>query len=214
MEMKSYQPIEIDELFQKDNNLKGVIASIETDLYQSGRVLCKIIVNGMSLSPEDEIKFEEANRGEVAELEVASQSLTNLIRESRASLSKYFQQLKDASMKAAEALRAGVVQDANDIIRAIIDGTSWATDMLNQIRAVDPGYPAIQKEWLAAEAQFIRVSKELLQAFEQSDSILLADNLEYEWSEALDQWLKVMSLLDDAASALDNAASTVDNGHE
>jgi hypothetical protein len=207
METKSYQPTEIDEMFQKEGTLKGVITAIENDLYQSGRVVCKIIVNGMNLTLDDEIKFEGASRNEIAELEVASQTLTNLIRESRSSLATYFINLKSASLKGAEALRAGVVQDANDIIRAIIDGTSWATDMLNQIRTVDPGLAGIQKEWIAAEAQFIRVNRELLLAFERSDTVLLADNLEYEWTESLDQWLKVLSLLD-------NAASNVDNGHE
>lgn len=207
METKNYQQIEIDEMFQREGTLKGVIAAIESDLYQTGRVVCKITVNGMSLSPEDEIKFEGAGRNDVSEIEVASQSLVKLIGESRASLSKYFTQLKEASLKAAEAMRAGVSQDASDIIRAIIEGTSWATDMLNQIRAVDPGLSKVQKEWIAAEAQFIRVSRELLTAFERSDSVLLADNLEYEWSESIDQWLKVLSLLD-------NAASNVDNGHE
>jgi hypothetical protein len=207
METKSYQPTEIDEMFQKEGTLKGVITAIENDLYQSGRVVCKIVVNGMNLTLEDEIKFESASRTEIAELEVASQTLTNLIQESRKSLATYFINLKSASLKGAEALRAGVVQDANDIIRAIIDGTSWATDMLNQIRTVDAGISGIQKEWIAAEAQFIRVNRELLLAFERSDTVLLADNLEYEWSESLDQWLKVLSLLD-------NAASNVDNGHE
>ena len=207
METRSYQPNEIDNLFQKEGNLKGVITSIENDLFQLGHVLCKIVVNGISLTPEDEIKFEGAGRNEIAELEVASQSLTNLIRESRNSLARYIEQLKEASLKASEALRAGVVQDANEIIRAIVGGTSWATDMLAQIRGLDPGFPLIQREWVAAEATFLRASRELLEAFERSDWVLLADNLEYEWSEAIDQWLKVLSLLE-------NMGSNVDNSHE
>jgi len=200
METITYHPNEIDELFAQRKDLKGVIEKIEKDLYNNGKVLCGIRVNGMSLSPDDELRFEKSRRNEIEILEISTESVGDLIIESRESLKKYLRQMKEVSLKASDALRAGVTRETNDLIRAIVDGSTWVTDMLSQIKSLDGGYPKIQKAWIAAEKEFLRVSAELLAAFEQNDTVLLADSLEYEWAASIDQWLSVLSLLDQPSS--------------
>ncbi len=204
METKTYRPNEIDHLFLTQKDLKGAIAQIETELSAEGKVLCEIRINGMNLTAEDEIKFETCPRDEVKDLEIKAQTVAQLLDESKKSLVNYLLQMREVTFRASEILRTGVLRDANDMISSIINGTGWVVEMLNQVRSLDPGYTDIETTWIATEAEFLRVSRELLTAFQQDDLVLVADNLEYEWTTAIDQWLKVLSLLDQVKSQADN----------
>lgn len=196
METRTYHPNEIDSLFSSNGTLKTAIVELEKKLSSEGKVLCGIKINGMNLGPDDEIKFEKSGRSEIQQLEIKAETLANLISDSQQSLVAYFAQMKATALKASEALRAGVIKDANEMISAIVDGTSWVTDMLNQIRILHPAFYKVEREWIRVENEFLRVSRELLESFERDDMVLLADNLEYEWSNSIDQWLNILSELD------------------
>jgi hypothetical protein len=199
METKTFLSNEIDSLFCDQAILKVAIEKIEKQLFSEGKVLCEIRINGMALTPDDEMNFENSRRDEIKTLEVRAQLVTVLVSDSRASVINYLNQLKDVALKAAEALRAGVSRDGSDMISAVVNGTQWVTEMLNQIRTLEGNFWKFEKQWLAAEDNFLKTTRELLGAYEKGDLILVADNLEYEWSSSIDQWLNVLSLLDPAS---------------
>lgn len=196
MDTRVYQSSEIDQLFSEKKNLKHVISDIEQELFLLGRVLCEIKLNGMSLTPEDEQRFQDTGRREVEIIEVKSESVQRLLRESRVSLKAYLNRIREVAIKAAEALRLGVVQDANEMIGAIVDGSGWVTEMLNQIRSLDPHFMEVEEGWLEVERNFLKASQELLTAYQVGDVVSIADTLEYEWSNSIEGWLEILSSLE------------------
>jgi hypothetical protein len=186
---------EIIQQFSDLQNLGEIIQDIETSAKASNAVVCEITVNGMLLHESDETRFKGTRTSEIKELFYKTQEIENLVVESIASVLSYLSKLTESAIGTSEKLRLGEWEEAHRNLNAVVSGTEWVVDMLSQIRMVDKKAATLDLDWKELDADFLNSTKGLLEAFEKSDYVLVADLLEYDWSNSLEKWLSLVNRL-------------------
>ncbi len=191
---------EIHEKFANCQNLGEVIKSIEAEFISHGEVVCEIRVNGLILKEEDEVKFAESKLTEINDLMVQTNAPQNLITQALASALDYLPKCQAACIDCSELYRNAKVQDAQQFFQDVVEGCFWLLDTVVHLRGahekINHSVP-VTGDWLKLEKKFVGDLKELLTASEKRDLILVADLLEYEMSNNLNEMIPVLRAYQD-----------------
>jgi len=176
--------------FSGCNNLGGLIRAIEKKCSDAGEVVCEIRVNGMLLDEEDESKFAATEISKIDNLTVKVSAVANLIDDAVTALNEYLPEMVRLSVLTSEKFRADQIESAHRSLESITQGSRWLVEMFAQLRRNRiiqvKGLPEAQ--WSRSESELLKVTRELVKAFETKDYVLLADVLEYDWVTALQTW--------------------------
>jgi len=190
-----FSELEIVEKFGAYQTLGEVITEIETQSKSKDAVVCEIKVNGLLFHEEDEKCYGETSVTDIKTLSFKTQNVDHLVVESICSLLNYLSKLTDSVIQTSEKLRLGQWEEAHKNLNAVVAGTEWVVDMLSQIRIVDKKASLLDLDWKALDVEFLGATRGLLDAFEKSDYVLVADLLEYDWSNSLEKWLSLVNKL-------------------
>lgn len=184
--------------FSDCQNLGEVIGKLERIQWQLGHVICEVHVNGMFLNEQDENRLSPTNTAEIDTLEVKTRPPEELIKETVDSVYIWLPKVKEASLKVADELRQGRVAEGLRRMKDIFDGCHWLSDALGLLKSVlfvesQSLTGASLTAWTECELSFSNTVKEIMEAFEGRDYVLLADVLEYELSNTLDKWLELFN---------------------
>ncbi|MCB0384471.1 MAG: hypothetical protein KDD43_03690 [Bdellovibrionales bacterium] len=199
MQTTTWSADDIKNQFDHCESLADVIRAIEDRLWQVGEVVCEIRVNGMFLDESDEERFAREKLEGVEKLEVKTQKPRELLGQTVATARSYIPKIKEGSIAAASHLQAGEKQQGHLLLSQILDSSRWLIDALFLIKKSCLDWAEVgveEEEWRQAELNFAEVVRTLYSAFENKDTVLMADYLEYEMSNALDKWLEVLSRVD------------------
>ncbi len=191
---------EIDEKFAGCETLGDVIKNIEAEFMGHGEVVCEIRVNGLVLKEEDEKKFSESKLGEINELMVQTNAPKNLIAQALHSALDYLPKVQAACIECSEFYRTGKMQEAQQFFQDVVEGCFWLLDTVVHMRGAHENLSDKSKfseNWLKLEKKFVGDLKELLQASEKKDCILIADLLEYEMSTDLESMVPILKSYQD-----------------
>lgn len=192
-----WEQAEITRDFSRCETLHDMILQVEKVSYQKGEVICEIRVNGVLLSENDESKFAAHDRATIKTLAISTQRTDQLIREALVSTADFIPDLESSCVNAAEALRGAVHADGQRAFGETLQGCHWLIETLSYIRGAASGIqlPIERSErWIEAEQAIIRSVREMNAAYNNNDSILVADLLEYEVTAALSIWREVLGL--------------------
>ena len=196
MEFLTMSPQEVQGEYGSYENVGEFIHKIETQLKVSGRLLCAIEVNGLKLSESDEQKFSSIRAAEVKSVRIGTSDIEQIIISTLVSMHDYIGNLKNYSLDVANELRGGDDEHVRGAVTTIIDSSEWIVETLKHLRLNLTLGDELALAWLEAESDFLLVSQELFEAFKKSDFVRYADALEYDWTNALDKWLNLLSALD------------------
>lgn len=101
--------------------------------------------------------------------------------------------LKEAAIAAATYFRSNDFRRAQQKFSEALDGCRWLTDTLVFLRKNMESWSEDQihaESWQQTEKIYGEAIKEILDAYQKSDYVLLADLLEYDLSNCLDKWLE------------------------
>lgn len=179
--------------YQTDVSLRQVFADIERELHLEKRVVCKYIVNGLSLEEHDEIRFAEISLSEIQTLEYLSERTEFLAVEVLQGWIQSIPELTAHADRLARGLRSlqgvGVqkpfhdwVQNCEFLVESVISLRSLLGD-----RAL-----ATQTQWDEAERLTQRSVSQALRYMENKEFVLLADLIEYDLCQSLDLWRRVL----------------------
>jgi hypothetical protein len=183
--------------FPECATLKEIIVRLETDFSARGEVICEIRVNGMVLDEADEVRFATSTQDEIKDLSICSNRPIDLIIGALDSAIALLPDLEKASVKCSELLRGADIRAAQHSFKELVEGCQWLVETLMHVRgaASGIGQPIAHAErWLEAERLITKVVKDLTEAYTASDSVLVADLLEYEISGALAVWQEALTL--------------------
>lgn len=97
---------------------------------------------------------------------------------------EYIEKLQAAILNATTYYRQGDLSQAYQLTTAIVTGMQWLLDAINVTKD-------ILKEELDIE-KFRDTCEEVIEAFENTDTILIADLLEYEILDQISVWHEVL----------------------
>jgi hypothetical protein len=186
---------EISEKYGHCSSLTDLIREIEIQSKVESSVLCEIRVDGLLFLEEDESRFAGTSVSEIKQLDYKTQNVEQLVVDSIKSVLVYLSKLTETAIITSEKLRVGNWEEAYANLNSIVSGTEWVVDMLRQIRVVDGRASQLDLDWKELDADFLSTTKGLLDAFEKSDYVLVADLLEYDWSASLEKWLSLVNRL-------------------
>ncbi|MGE3972902.1 MAG: hypothetical protein AB7F59_00095 [Bdellovibrionales bacterium] len=186
---------QISEGYSQYENLGDLITNIELAAQAQGQVVCEVKVDGLLLTEEDEKRFRNTSLNGIKNISYKTQEIQNLVKESIVSVLQYLARLTETAIVTSEKLRLGQWDEAYSTLNAVVSGTEWVVDMLSQIRIVDKKAQALDLDWQALDDEFLKTTRSLLEAFEKADYVLVADLLEYDWSNSLEKWLSLVNRL-------------------
>lgn len=187
---------EISKEFSDCTTLREMIAKIELDFSGRGEVICEIMVNGIPLDEDDEVKYADSPRKDISDLQISSDNPFVLLGDALNSVQEYLPQLEEMTVRTADFFRGVDLIRAQREFTETLDGCKWFFDTLVHIRnaASGIGKPLHQAErWFAAEKVIMKVVRELSQAYSRADFVLVADLLEYELTSGLEVWKEVLA---------------------
>jgi len=180
---------EIDLFFDMQPTLSGVIHSLEDKFKIQGLVICEVWINNMKLSIEQESAYAKTSREQVESMKIVLDELSALVLDSIVSTVESFQKLKAESLTLSEVLRVQSATENHQRISDLIRSAEFIVEMLKALR----GHLKFDLEqWQEAESGLLNCVQELYTAYEKKSDVLMADVLEYEWSNAIDVWLQVL----------------------
>ncbi len=191
MKTLSWTKTEVAAAFKACTTLKDVISSLELTASTNGDVICEVRVNGIVLSEDDETEFAMSSLDAIETLTVQTHKPLELMRDALKSAAELLPQLETAALTTAELLRAGDVARSAREFEGMIGGCQWLVDTLMHVRGASMGMGQTLVEpqaWSTSEQLIGRVVIDVTAAYEKSDSILVADLLEYEMTAALASW--------------------------
>ncbi len=191
MQDKQWTYREFIQTFGQCETLADAILAVEQDAEKEGMVVCEVAINNKSLSEEEEERLKPSPFSDVENFSAKMSRPEDLVAGAKSSVTEYIERLKSASVLAAEKFRTEDLQTAHQMFGDVIEATRCTLELLSNIKKVENQTSEEEsKAWDQAEYDFLKLTQEILDAYEKNDLFLVSDLLEYEIPEKLDLWLK------------------------
>ncbi len=179
--------------FSGETTLGEVFGQIEKNLQVRGEIVCRFLVNGLTLTEEDEKKFSQFKLGEVDFIEVESETPTALLTAVLANWVETLPGMIRKSDQLAQAIRLkGVENQMKDFVD-LVDSCQFLVESLISLRSLCKDLPFVTSpKWKDNELVTAKAIAEALNVFERKDFVLLADIMEYDLGHCLQSWLDAL----------------------
>jgi hypothetical protein len=149
----------------------------------------------MTFDERDENRFSAAEIQDVKTIEYTTSEVNPLIQDTVRSVITYIESLKQGCVQAADLFRSSKPHEAWSYLVGVTQGHSDLTEALMALRPhlFATGSAEFQQSWNTAEVHLIHTIRELMNAHEARDFVLMSDILEYELYNALDKWIAILS---------------------
>lgn len=179
--------------FSEETTLGEVFGQIEKKLQGRGEIVCRFLVNGLTLTEEDEKKFAQFKLGEVDFIEVESETPTALLTAVLANWVDTLPGMIRKSDQLAQDIRVkGVENHMRDFVD-LVDSCQFLVESLISLRSLCRDLPFVTSaQWRENEMVTAKAIAEALNIFERKDFVLLADIMEYDLGHCLQSWLDAL----------------------
>lgn len=197
---------EIQSLFGEAKTFGELLKCLETEFQKRDEVICKITLNGMELTDEEESQKSSVLVDEILDLHLVVAHPNDLLKDVLHFWCNHLPKLEADNRALAEKIRfegfdlsfttfVKVVESCQELVRSLVPA-----------RNLLPSIPNFQEEqWNDLEKQMWQTLSEVFRAFESKDFILLSDLLEYDLGKSLTNWT---ALITQTASSIDKDATS------
>lgn len=184
---------DLNKEFADESTLGEVFGQIEKDLQGRGQIVCRFLVNGLTLTEDDEKKFALFKLGEVDFIEVESETPTALLTAVLANWVETLPGMIRKSDQLAQDIRVkGVENHMKDFVD-LVDSCQFLVESLISLRSLCREIPFVAStQWRENEMATAKAIAEALNIFERKDFVLLADIMEYDLGHCLQSWLDAL----------------------
>lgn len=180
--------------YPPETKLQRVFSDIERELQAESRVVCRFIVNGLTLEERDEPRYAGWSLDEVKTLEYLSEEQGQVIDEVLQSWIEALPEVMRNGERLAFELRErkkmeGRLKDFHDLV----ENCEFLIGSLIALRAtVGDSGSAFLIEWDRIEALTRTSVGQILAAFEKQDLVQLSELIEYDLNHCLECWRGVL----------------------
>lgn len=192
--------------FPEARELSDFFTAVESRAAKSGYVVCQFRVNGLNFSEKDEAKAVSISAEEVDLIEVLLDTPDNLLV---SIVNNWVEELpmliKKCDQLAVDLRERGLSSIYTPLV-SLIDNCHFLTESLISIRSFSSVSQVVSApEWMTNEQAMTNSVTESLKAFEKKDGNWLADVVEYDLAQCLQNW---QSLLEGLQRTLQSPEST------
>lgn len=206
--------------FKKCKNLGQLIAVIEKQGEKENLFVVKIRLNGQRMDSDEENLLDTLSISEIKSLEFDLETMKNIVRGSIADIVASIQDTQMRSISFAKSFRESASVDDEKVKFLLIQCRSI-------IESLEEIFVAHSKKnfnikhlplWYEAEKELTNILQCILQSRKMTDHDFMADLIEYDLVQALDQWEETLEkeLLENPAFSgifnLKSRGSNSDNG--
>ena len=185
MKTVRFEKNEIEDQFEKCNNLKEIIEDVEKSGHPSGQYVCRINVNGLGIGEEDEVKFATTRREDINDLEIVFGSLEELVSGLLKSYVLWIPNIKRVLLDTANHFQAGDLEKGQKSFIVMLDSCRYYINSLIELKRASKEI----SESVFVEEHFAALIREIMKAYERKDFVLVADLVEFELFNLFDTWL-------------------------
>lgn len=166
--------------------LPEILDKIKTNL--DNEILQEIQINEVEVN-EKYLKDSLIEKEDIDEINFITQKTGDLIKNTINQAADYLPKLKEGIAETADYFRNGEEKKGNNKYQQIIDGIEWYNDVITKILTI------INNEKLYNESQELikelnKPLTELIVAYNKDDIVLVADILEYEIVDYIDEFIE------------------------
>ncbi|MGE0632064.1 MAG: hypothetical protein AB7O96_06630 [Pseudobdellovibrionaceae bacterium] len=194
---------EIQTLFSAASNFGDLLKLLEREFQKKGEVICKVKLNGIELTDEEETQKVGTTISNVCALEVVVAHPSDLLVDLLSFWAGRLPQLEEQTRKTADKIRfdgldvsfqqfVNVVENCQELVRSLVPAK--AILLANGILQ--------EGQWTRAENSLWSTLSEIFRAFETKDFVLLSDLMEYDLGNALAGWTALVAQASLQSSAL------------
>lgn len=185
---------ELLKVFGPDSNLKYIITHYEEEFQKRGEVICRIHVNELHLSEDDETRLQNTPISEIKTLSVDSENPMALFNDVLSYWKLHIPSLIAASDHLSQSLRFKSIDQSAVELSKFIDQCHLLVNSLNSINSLCQHRSLhLPARWSSSEVKLWKAFNELLNTFNNKNTSVMADIIEYDLGDALQTWLEVLS---------------------
>lgn len=185
---------ELLKVFEPQTELDSIIRHYEAEFEQRGEVICRIRLNELNLTEDDELRFKNTPLSKIDILEVDTEDPYQLFQEVLVYWKTHIPTLIAAADRLSQNLRfKSLDQSALDLAQ-FIDQSHLLVNSLNSINALAQHRSiALPERWSANELKLWMAFNELLDSFNEKNTSVMADTIEYDLADSLQNWMEVLT---------------------
>ncbi len=174
--------------YPEAENFGALIGCLEKEVTKFGEVICDIRVNG-ELVADEEGATKDLKIDAIQLVEVTAQKPTDLLSDSLDSTLEYLDRLVVALEKNAFLFRGADLKKAYEFHRSCIEGTQWFVKMVTLFKgAYENAFQVPLVGWQENEDELEKVLRQVLDVFQAKNFVLMADVIEYDLLNNLQNW--------------------------
>ena len=199
--------VEVQENF-KGNTLGEILEQIQKYHVMQGTIMSKVSIDGeleeFDFESEKGSETRLRDISEIEKLEVEINSIQEIVARNLNNAEDYLERLIPGIQRAAELFQGENEIEANKFFLKIVDGMEWLSQILDSVIKVlklDQGQVEFKGKTLPErQAKLVELTKQLLEANQNKDWVLVADLLEYEIGPFYLEWADFLPELKSRAS--------------
>lgn len=199
--------------YPADTLLGQVFEDIERELAAEERVVCRYILNGAAIEENDELRAADMPLSRIETLEYLSEDRQSLLREVVAGWLEALPELSGKIDEFAAALRRGEARRVEAGLTELVENCEFLVQSLWSIRSLmgDTGAAAIPP-WSSLEEATRETLRRVISALEKKDFVQLADLIEYDLNDGLEDWRRLLLSFAGQAGALNHGTERASSG--
>ncbi len=185
---------ELLEVFESTTELNRIIQYFEEKFQKMGEVICRISLNDLILSEDDEKRFWSTPLSEIKSLAVDTENPTQLFKDVLQYWLVHLPTLINASDKLSQSLKFKSLDQSAVELSQFIDQCHLLVNSLNSISALCQHRSfMLPADWNSSELKLWKAFNELLEYFNNKNTRTMAEIIEYDLADALQNWYEVLS---------------------
>lgn len=174
-----------------------VFLDIERELRTENRVVCRYIVNGLGIEEKEEARFSNLPLAQIETLEYLSETEDGLLQDVLSGWMDALPELIQASENLATRILAGQKDGLIKAVHDLAENCQYLLDSVNSIRQLEGD---VEDEWnVDSTTSRLKGSiSEAVRHLEKRDFVLLAQVIEYDFTDGLEELRRALANLLDA----------------
>lgn len=185
---------EIISRFGKETHLEAIIQLLEKDLEKRGEVVCRVSINDMKLSEDDEKKFAFVAASEIQELIIESENPDIIFKQLLEDWTKGIPDMIKLADKLAARLRFDGIEEALFDFTQLIDSCHLLVNSLDSIRGIfESKKRKLPEGWKHLEANLQKAFHSLMDSWQTKNDQDMANIIEFDIADNLQSWVGLLN---------------------
>lgn len=182
--------------FGEDAELKELILHFESEYKKIGEVVCKIKVNELPLTEDQELKLASTQVKHIDSFELETENTNLLLIDVLEKWKEEIPQLILSADSTAQKIRFKGIEHAYISFSQFIDACHLLVSSLSSIRTLIENEGTLNLyNWQESEKKLWTIFNDLMEACNSKNNNVIADIIEYDLADTLQRWLDLLSLI-------------------